>query len=158
MRTLIYMCKYMCNLVHVVFGTAIPTSLNIFWKCFQYLFVHFFGILTKNVLAIVFQVLANNQWTPQFSHTQQGQGAEPLQKVTDLTKTWLTASLHCKHLTDTGSSIKRRCCPSIAWILPQVHRFSLLFDLYISAYTCFTSTADCATTLRAYSGASEGIT
>jgi len=26
----------------VVFGTAIPTSLNIFGNCFSYLFVHFF--------------------------------------------------------------------------------------------------------------------
>ena len=30
------------HLVSVVFGTAIPTSLNIFGKCFIYLFVSFF--------------------------------------------------------------------------------------------------------------------
>ena len=76
----------MYNLVHVVFGTAIPTYISLhFLKMFLYLFVHFFGILTKDaVLANIFQVLANNQQTPQFSATYQGQGAEPLQK----SQTW----------------------------------------------------------------------
>ena len=47
----------MYNLVHVGFDTAIPTFKK---KCFLYLFVHFFGILTKDVvLANVFQMLAN---------------------------------------------------------------------------------------------------
>ena len=35
-------CLYTYNVVSVVFGTAIPTSLNIFGKCFMYLFVSFF--------------------------------------------------------------------------------------------------------------------
>ena len=76
----------MYDLVHMVFDTAIPTSLFIFWKCFYYLFVHFFGILTKNVvLANIFQVLANNQRTSQFSATYQEQGAESPQNVPDVT-------------------------------------------------------------------------
>ena len=32
------------HLVAVVFGTAIPTSLYIFGKCFIYLFVSFFAV------------------------------------------------------------------------------------------------------------------
>ena len=32
------------HLVAVVFGTAIPTSLYIFGKCFSYLFVSFFAV------------------------------------------------------------------------------------------------------------------
>ena len=42
----------MYDLVHAVFGTAIPTCL--------YLFAHFLGILTKDVvLTNVYQMLAN---------------------------------------------------------------------------------------------------
>ena len=77
--------------------------------------MHFFGILTKDVLANVFQVLANKLAN---TTVYQEQGAEPLQKVPYLATTWLTSSLRvCKTLTDTGSSIKRlaTCCyPSIA--------------------------------------------
>ena len=73
----------MYNLVHV-FGTAIPTSLYIFENVFC-LFVHFFGILMKDVvLTNIYQTLANE---PKFSATYQEQGAEPLQKVPDLTNT-----------------------------------------------------------------------
>ena len=37
------------HLVAVVFGTAIPTSLYIFGKCFIYLFVSFFAVHTAKI-------------------------------------------------------------------------------------------------------------
>jgi len=45
------------HLVSVVFGTAIPTSLNIFGKCFIYLFVSFSLVMVQEgaVLVISFK-------------------------------------------------------------------------------------------------------
>ena len=75
----------MYNLVHVILGTAIPTSLCIFLKMFLILVCALFGILTKDVvLTNIYQMLANES---KFSATYQGQGAQPLQKVPDLTNT-----------------------------------------------------------------------
>ena len=48
------------HLVCVVFGTAIPTSLYIFTKCFSYLFVYYFLYnSTQNVLASFIQNSTN---------------------------------------------------------------------------------------------------
>ena len=39
-----------CVVVSVVFGTAIPTSLYMFGKCFSYLFVYVFSTLKEDVV------------------------------------------------------------------------------------------------------------
>ena len=124
----------------MIFLACNTASSCCFWHCHPYLPLHFlkmFLILVcvhfwyPNEGCCSYKRLSNA--SKQISKHQsfllhiKGKGAESLQKVPDLTNTGLTSSLHvCKHLTHTGSSIKRfaTCC------YPSMHCLNTATKLY----------------------------